>query len=83
MRLLGKGAARRMDQRSRWQAFRGRLLMLVGVIALLTAMFLPHQIPEPLAPLIVVFGVGFILLAIPSRIWTKFPEWFHRDDTWL
>ena len=83
MRLSGKGAARRMDQRSRWQAFRGRLLMLVGVIALLTAMFLPHQIPEPLAPLVVVFGVGFILLAIPSRIWTKFPEWFHRDDTWL
>ena len=83
MRLSGKGAARRMDQRSRWQAFRGRLLMLVGVIALLTAMFLPHQIPEPLAPLIVVFGVGFILLAIPSRIWTKFPEWFHRDDMWL
>ncbi len=72
-----------MDKRTRWAAFRGRLLILVGVIALITAMFLSHQIPKPLAPLIVVFGVGFILLAIPKRIWMKFPEWFHRDDTWL
>ncbi len=72
-----------MDKRTRWAAFRGRLLILVGVIALTTAMFLPHQIPEPLSPLIVVFGVGFIMLAIPGRIWMKFPEWFRRDDTWL
>lgn len=72
-----------MDKRTRWAAFRGRLLILVGVIALTTAMFLSHQIPEPLAPLIVVFGVGFIMLAIPGRIWMKFPEWFRRDDTWL
>ena len=49
-----------MDTRNRWPAFRGRLLVFVGVIALLTAMFLPQQIPEPFAPLIVVFGVGFI-----------------------
>ena len=47
-----------MDQRNRWQAFRGRLLILVGTISLLTAMFLPDQIPEPFEPLLVVLGVG-------------------------
>ena len=72
-----------MDKRSRWPAFRGRLLIFVGVTALLVAMFLPHQIPEPLAPLIIVFGVGFIALAIPRRVWRKLPEWFRGDDTWL
>ena len=72
-----------MDTRNRWPAIRGRLLIFVGVIALLTAMFLPHRIPEPFAPLIVVFGVGFIALAIPWRIWRKLPGWFRRDDTWL
>ena len=72
-----------MDKRTRWSAFRGRLLILVGVICLLVAMFLPNQIPEPFAPLIVLFGVGFITLAIPWRIWRKLPEWFSRDDTWF
>ena len=60
-----------MDQRNRWQAFRGRLLILVGTISLLTAMFLPDQIPEPFEPLLVVFGVGFIALAVPFRIWEQ------------
>ncbi len=72
-----------MDKRKRWLAFRGRLLIIVGVTALLVAMFLPDQIPEPLAPLVVVLGVGFIALAIPWRIWRNLPSWFHRDDTWL
>ncbi len=71
-----------MDKRSRWPAFRGRLLIFVGIVALLVAMFLPHKIPSPLAPLIVVFGVGFVAIAIPWRIWKKIPEWFRRDDTW-
>ena len=72
-----------MDTRNRWPAFRGRLFIFVGVISLLTAMFLPHQIPEPFSPLIVIFGVGFIALAVPWRILRKLPEWFRRDDTWL
>jgi hypothetical protein len=72
-----------MDKRSQWLVFRGRLLVIVGVASLLVAMFLPSQIPEPLAPLVVVFGVGFIALAIPWRIWKNLPSWFHRDDTWL
>ena len=72
-----------MEKRKRWLAFRGRLLITVGVISLLTAMFLSHLIPEPLAPLIVVFGVGLIALAVPWRIWRNLPSWFHRDDTWL
>jgi hypothetical protein len=72
-----------MDKRSQWLVFRGRLLVIVGVASLLIAMFLPSQIPEPLAPLVVVFGVGFIALAIPWRIWKKLPSWFHREDTWL
>jgi hypothetical protein len=72
-----------MDKRSQWLVFRGRLLVIVGVASLLVAMFLPSQIPEPLAPLVVVFGVGFIALAIPWRIWKNLPSWFHREDTWL
>ncbi len=72
-----------MDRRKQWMAFRGRLLIIVGAIALLAAMFLSHQIPDRLAPLVVVFGVGFIALAIPWRVWRKLPLWFHRDDTWL
>ena len=32
---------------------------------------------------LVVFGVGFILMAIPARILKKLPEWFTRDDTWM
>ena len=74
---------RRMDKRSQWLVFRGRLLVIVGVASLLVAMFLPSQIPEPLAPLVVVFGVGFIALAIPWRIWKNLPSWFYREDTWL
>ena len=72
-----------MEKRKRWLVIRGRLLITVGVISLLTAMFLSHLIPEPLAPLIVVFGVGLIALAVPWRIWRNLPSWFHRDDTWL
>jgi len=55
----------------------------VGVTALLVAMFLPDQIPTQLAPLVVVFGIGFIFLAVPWRVWRNLPSWFHRDDTWL
>ncbi len=76
-------SGRRMDKRKRWLAFRGRLLIVVGVTALLVAMFLPNRIPEPFAPLLVVFGVGFIFLAVPRRIWRNLPSWFHRDDTWM
>ncbi len=72
-----------MDKRSQWLVFRGRLLVIVGVASLLVAMFLPEQIPAPLGPLVIVFGVGFIALAIPWRIWKNVPTWFHRDDTWL
>ena len=71
-----------MDKRKRWLAFRGRLLIFIGVIALLVAMFLPEKIPAQLAPLVVVFGVGFIALAVPWRIWRNLPSWFRRDDTW-
>ncbi|MDP7004911.1 MAG: hypothetical protein QF718_01700 [Phycisphaerales bacterium] len=71
-----------MDRRKQWMAFRGRLFIIVGVTALLVSMFLPNRIPEPLLPLIVVFGVGFVALAIPWRIWRKLPSLFHRDDSW-
>ena len=67
----------------RWSAFRGRLLILVGVIAILVAVFLPNQIPDPLFPLVVLFGVGFIVLAVPWSIWQKLPSLFTRDDMWL
>ena len=72
-----------MDRRRRWLAFRGRLLIIVGVAALLVAMFLPNQIPEPLTPFVVIVGVGFIALAIPVRVWRKLPSWFRSDDTWM
>jgi hypothetical protein len=72
-----------MDKRSQWIVFRGRLLVIVGVTSLLVAMFLPEQIPAALGPLVIVFGVGFIALAVPWRIWKNVPTWFHRDDTWL
>ncbi|MDP7004905.1 MAG: hypothetical protein QF718_01670 [Phycisphaerales bacterium] len=72
-----------MDRRKRWLVFRGRLLVIVGVTSLLVAMFLPHQVPESLAPLLVVFGVGFIFLAVPWRVWRNLPSWFNRDDTWM
>jgi len=71
-----------MEQRKRWLVFRGRVLIIIGVMSLLVAMFLPHQIPDPLTPLVVVFGVGFIALAVPWRIWRNLPSWFNRNDTW-
>ncbi len=72
-----------MEKRKRWVAFRGRLFIIVGVTAMLIAMFLPNQIPGGLSPVVVVFGVGFIALAVPARVWRKLPEWFRREDTWL
>jgi hypothetical protein len=72
-----------MEKCKRWVAFRGRLFIIVGVTAMLIAMFLPHQIPAGLSPLVVVFGVGLIALAVPVRVWRKLPEWFRREDTWL
>ena len=72
-----------MDKRKRWLVFRGRLLIIVGVTALLVAMFLSDQIPAQLTPLVVLFGIGFIFLAVPWRIWRNLPAWFHREDTWL
>ncbi|MBT4529745.1 MAG: hypothetical protein HOC27_00935 [Phycisphaerae bacterium] len=72
-----------MDKYKRWTVIRGRMLIIVGVASLLVAMFMPDQIPAGLAPLVVVFGVGFIALSIPWRVWNKLPAWFHRDDTWL
>ena len=81
MRTIRSG--KRMDKRSQWLVFRGRLLVVVGVASLVVAMFLPEQIPASLGPLVIVFGVGFIALAVPWRIWKNIPTWFHRDDTWL
>ncbi len=72
-----------MDWRKRWLAFRGRLFIIVGVTAILTAMFLADKIPSGFAPIVLVFGVGFIVLAIPSRVWRNVPAWFHKDDSWL
>jgi hypothetical protein len=46
-----------MDRRKRWLVFRGRLLIIVGVTALLVAMFLSDQIPAQLTPLVVLFGI--------------------------
>jgi hypothetical protein len=46
-------------------------------------MFFSEKIPEPLEPMVVVFGVGFILLAVPRSAWAKLPAWFHKDDSWL
>ena len=71
------------NKRKRWVVFRGRLFIIVGVIALLTAMFFFNNIPDGLSPLVVVFGVGMIALAVPSRTWRKLPTLFRRDDTWL
>ena len=72
-----------MDWRKRWVAFRGRVFIIVGVSAMLIAMFLYDKIPEGLSPLVVVFGVGMIALAVPSRVWRNLPSWFRREDTWL
>ncbi len=57
--------------------------MLLGIASLLIAMFNSGQIPAGLTPIVVVFGVGFIALAIPFRVWKNMPSWFNRDDTWL
>lgn len=72
-----------MDTRKRWLVFRGRLFVMVGVIAMLISMFLYDKIPAGLSPLVVVFGVGMIALAVPSRVWRNLPSWFRREDTWL
>ena len=72
-----------MDKRKRWAIIRGRVFMLLGIASLLIAMFATNQIPAGLSPLLVVFGVGFIALAIPYRVWKNMPTWFNRDDTWL
>jgi len=72
-----------MDTRKRWLVFRGRLFVFVGVVAMLTAMFLYDKIPVGLSPLVVVFGVGMIALAVPMRVWKNLPSWFRREDTWL
>ena len=72
-----------MDQRKRWFAYRGRILIFVGICSLIAAIFLPAEFPQSLTPFLVVFGVGFIVMAIPARILKKLPEWFTRDDTWM
>ena len=72
-----------MDKRKRWIAFRGRVFIIVGVTAMLTAMFLTNKSSVVFTPLLVVFGVGFIALAVPWRVWRNLPEWFRRDDSWL
>jgi len=63
--------------------FRGKLLVIVGVAALIVVIFMPDQVPESLTPLVVLFGVGFIAMAVPPRLWKRVPDMFHRDDTWL
>ena len=72
-----------MDKRKRWRAFRGRVFIIVGVTAMLTAMFLTNRSSVVFAPLLIVFGIGFIALAVPWRVWRNLPEWFRRDDSWL
>ena len=72
-----------MDQRNRWFAYRGRILITVGITSLISAIFLPADFPQSLTPFLVVFGVGFIVMAIPTRILKKLPEWFTRDDSWM
>jgi len=72
-----------MDKRKRLIAFRGRVFIIVGVTAMLTAMFHTNKSSVVFTPLLVVFGVGFIALAVPWRVWRNLPEWFRRDDSWL
>jgi predicted membrane channel-forming protein YqfA (hemolysin III family) len=72
-----------MDWRKRWVAFRGRVFIIVGLTAMIIAMFLYDKIPAGLSPLVVVFGVGMIALAVPSRFWRSLPSRFRREDTWL
>ena len=71
-----------MDKRNRWLAFRGRVLVLMGLFSLGGAIFLADNFPQYL-PILVLFGVGFIAMAVPRRAWKKLPSWFHRDDSWL
>ena len=63
-------------------AFRGRVFMLVGIFSLGCAIFLADNFPQYL-PILVLFGVGFIAMAVPKRVWCKVPAWFRRDDSWL
>ena len=63
-------------------AFRGRVLVLMGIFSLSCAIFLADNFPQYL-PILVLFGVGFIAMAVPKRVWCKFPAWFRRDDSWL
>ena len=70
-----------MVQRNRWFVYRGRILVIVGITSLVSVMFLPEEVPQSLSPLLVVFGVGFIIMAIPNRISKKLPELFRRDDS--
>jgi len=71
-----------MDKRNRWIAFRGRLLVLMGVLSLGSAIFLADGFPQYL-PILVLFGVGFIAMAVPRRLWRQLPAWLRRDDSWL
>ena len=71
-----------MDQRNRWFAYRGRVLAIVGSASLLSAMFLPTDAIPSLTPFLVLFGVGFIAMALPIRILKKIPEWFKNNDSW-
>ena len=72
-----------MDKRRRWAVIRGRLLFIIGIASLLVAMFTPTQIPEGLAPLVIVFGVGLVALSIPFRVWRNLPTWLRNEDSWL
>jgi hypothetical protein len=56
--------------------------MLVGIFSLGCAIFLADNFPQYL-PILVLFGVGFIAMAVPKRVWCKVPAWFRRDDSWL
>ena len=71
-----------MDKRNRLIAFRGRVFMLVGIFSLGCAIFLADNFPQYL-PILVLFGVGFVAMGVPKRVWCKLPAWFRRDDSWL
>ena len=72
-----------MDKRTSWTAFRGRTFAVIGIVSLCASMFFSEKIPEELEPMVVLFGVGFILLAVPRSAWVKLPTWFRNDDSWL
>ena len=71
-----------MDKRNRWRAFRGRLLIFLSIFSLLRAIFLADDYPQYL-PILVLFGVGFVAMAVPKRLWRKLLDWLRRDDSWL